>query len=290
MSLFKKKTTKEKVAEQVEPLAERAAEAGAHLGNLVKDTLSAAISWAEPRAKEAADRIQPLAIDAYDKAVPYVKDAVDKANVVAHDAVVKARPYVEDAFEKANVVAHDAVVKARPYVEDAAKRYEETADLVRDDYLPRAKRAAQAALDEARTGSGDLQTRANAVVKVSKKELAKPTKKRRRGKWLGFLVVASAGAAAAYVAWARSKPVQDPWAEAYWEDVSVPEADDEVTNKVDDVVEEPAEAVAEDEALVPEEAQPSEEELKAEELDEHIAKTREEEAAAAAGLIKDEDK
>lgn len=255
MSLFKKKSTKEKVADQVEPLAERAAEVGSQLGSLVKDSVRAAVNWAEP-----------LAADAYEKAAPYVKDAYDKANDVAHDAAEKARPLVADA----------------------TSRYEETSALVREDYLPRAKRAAHAALEEAKSGSGDLATRANAVVAASKKELAKPEKKRGLRKWVGFLAVAGAGAVAAYVAWARSKPVQDPWAEAYWEDVSVPT--DESAAKPEDS-ETPAKDKVEEQAAAHEVIQEevSEAELKEEELKEKVAKTREEEAAEAAGLI-DEDK
>ncbi|WP_406712270.1 hypothetical protein [Trueperella pyogenes] len=263
MSLFKKKTTKEKVAEQVEPLADRAVEVGAQIGSLVKDSVRAAASWAEPRAKEAVEKARPFVEDAYDRAAPYVKEA----------------------YGKANVVAHDAVQKARPIVADATKRYEETTELLREDYLPRAKRAAQAAIDEVKSGSGDLTTRANAVVTASKKELAKPEKKKRRvGKWFGFLAVAGAGAAAAYVAWARSRPVQDPWAEAYWEDVSVPADEAELKDAVEEVAEKVEDVVDE----LTDDAVPTEAELKEEELAENMAKTREEEAAEAAGILNDE--
>ncbi|MCI7306141.1 MAG: hypothetical protein MR522_07775 [Trueperella sp.] len=271
MSLFKKKSTKDKVADQVEPLAERAAEVGNQIGSLVKDSVRAAVNWAEP-----------LAADAYEKAAPLVKDAAEKA-----------RPYVKEAYDKANDVAHDAAEKARPYVADATARYEETSALVREDYLPRAKRAAQAALDEARSNSGDLTSRANAVVAASKKELAKPEKKKRGlRKWIGFLAVAGAGAAAAYVAWARSRPVQDPWAEAYWEDISVPSdepadsataagaAADATTAK------EKVEEQAAEHEVITEDV--SEAELKEEELKEKVEKTREEEAAEAAGILKED--
>lgn len=249
MSLFKKKSTKDKVADQVEPLAERAAEVGNQIGSLVKDSVRAAVNWAEP-----------LAAEAYEKAAPLVKDAAEKA---------------------------------RPYVADATARYEETSALVREDYLPRAKRAAQAALDEARSNSGDLTSRANAVLAASKKELAKPEKKKRGlRKWIGFLAVAGAGAAAAYAAWARSRPVQDPWAEAYWEDVSVPSdepadsaapagaAADATTAK------EKVEEQAAEHEVIKEDI--SEAELKEEELKEKVEKTREEEAAEAAGILKED--
>ena len=215
---------------------------GSHLGARVKDAVKAARKWAEPHVDEA---------------------------------YAKAAPLVKDAYGKANEVAHEAVDRARPYVADAAKLYEQTAHQVREDYLPRVKRAADAAVTELR--SGDL----TSAYHASKQELAKP-KKRRGRKVLGFLLVASAGAAAAYVAWARSRPVSDPWAEAYWEDVAVTDPDNTEVETGD---------MTEGEATEGEAAhvEPTEEQLKKEELSENVAKTRESEAAEAAGLL-DEDK
>lgn len=227
--LFKKKSKKDKVVDKVEPVVDKAADKASDTAttvrNVVLGALGAAFAATKPKVDKAAEKTSALAQDAY-----------GKANVVAHDAYEKARPVMQDAYGKATVAAHDAYEKARPYLEDATKNAEVAVENLRDDYIPRARRAANAALDEARSGSGDLQTRAKDVVKASRKELEKPEKKKGRGrKLLGFLVVAGAGAAAAYYAWARSKPVTDPWAEAYWEDVSVPQ------DQADEPVETPAE-------------------------------------------------
>lgn len=227
--LFKKKSKKDKVVDKVEPVVDKAADKASDTAttvrNVVLGALGAAFTATKPKVDKAAEKTSALAQDAY-----------GKANVVAHDAYEKARPVMHDAYGKATVAAHDAYEKARPYLEDATKNAEVAVENLRDDYIPRARRAANAALDEARSGSGDLQTRAKDVVKASRKELEKPEKKKGRGrKFLGFLVVAGAGAAAAYYAWARSKPVTDPWAEAYWEDVSVPQ------DQADEPVETPAE-------------------------------------------------
>lgn len=238
--LFKKKSKKDKVVDKVEPVVDKAADKASDTAttvrNVVLGALGAAFAATKPKVDKAAEKTSALAQDAY-----------GKANVVAHDAYEKARPVMHDAYGKATVAAHDAYEKARPYLEDATKNAEVAVENLRDDYIPRARRAANAALDEARSGSGDLQTRAKDVVKASRKELEKPEKKKGRGrKLLGFLVVAGAGAAAAYYAWARSKPVTDPWAEAYWEDVSVPQ------DQADEPVETPAEEDIADEVVLEE--------------------------------------
>ena len=238
--LFKKKSKKDKVVDKVEPVVDKAADKASDTAttvrNVVLGALGAAFAATKPKVDKAAEKTSALAQDAY-----------GKANVVAHDAYEKARPVMQDAYGKATVAAHDAYEKARPYLEDATKNAEVAVENLRDDYIPRARRAANAALDEARSGSGDLQTRAKDVVKASRKELEKPEKKKGRGrKLLGFLVVAGAGAAAADYAWARSKPVTDPWAEAYWEDVSVPQ------DQADEPVETPAEEDIADEVVLEE--------------------------------------
>lgn len=249
--LFKKKSKKDKVVDKVEPVVDKAADKASDTAttvrNVVLGALGAAFAATKPKVDKAAEKTSALAQDAYGKANVVAHDAYEKARPVMHDAYGKARPVMQDAYGKATVAAHDAYEKARPYLEDATKNAEVAVENLRDDYIPRARRAANAALDEARSGSGDLQTRAKDVVKASRKELEKPEKKKGRGrKLLGFLVVAGAGAAAAYYAWARSKPVTDPWAEAYWEDVSVPQ------DQADGPVETPAEEDIADEVVLEE--------------------------------------
>ncbi|NLW14322.1 MAG: hypothetical protein GX037_07290 [Trueperella sp.] len=237
---FGKKSTKDKIVDQVEPAIDNAADKASDTADKVRkvvlDALGDALAAAKPKVDKAAEKTTALAQDAYGKANVAAHDAYDRARPLMQDAYGKANVVAHDAYARANVAAHDTYEKARPYLEDATKRAEVATENLRDDYLPRARRAANAAIDEARSGSGDLQTRAKDVVKVSRKELEKPEKKKGRGrKLLGFLAVAGVGAAAAYYAWARSKPVSDPWAEAYWEDVSVPQ------DKVDEPVDTPEE-------------------------------------------------
>ena len=53
----------------------------------------------------------------------------------------------------------------------------------------------------------------------------KPKKKRRFLKVTGTLAILGGAAGAAVLLWKRSQPVEDPWAESYWEDVEVPTED-----------------------------------------------------------------
>ena len=84
-----------------------------------------------------------------------------------------------------------------------------------DDYLPRARKTAEttgtvlkAAVDAARKeldkGQGDIRS---AIVEPTPQK-----KKGRAGKVLLILGLAAAGAAAGYIAWQKTRPVEDPWA------------------------------------------------------------------------------
>lgn len=196
MAFCKKKSNKEKAEDYAAQASERANEI--------------AVKLAE-RSREAATAAIALAGAAGEKLAPVAQDAAHRVSDAAKEVSEKAKPYVDDA-----------VSKARPYIEDASAKTDETVAKVREDYLPRAKRAANAAIDEARTGSGDLTDRAQDIVKVSKKELETPEKKKKgRGrKVLGFTAIVGALGAAVYVLYQRSKPAEDPWAESYWDDLT----------------------------------------------------------------------
>ena len=64
-------------------------------------------------------------------------------------------------------------------------------------------------------------------------------KSRRALKTLGWIVVAGGAAAAAYVVWRRSQPVEDPWAEEYWADSTDDPASFTVVEEVSEEVVEP---------------------------------------------------
>ena len=117
-------------------------------------------------------------------------------------------------------VAKDAQERLEPVVHEARYR-------VVEDYIPRAQRAAVAAQAAAGT-DGTLTERAQRVAVAAKSAaLEVPVKKQKKHrvlKTLGWLAVAGAAAAGAYVVWRRSQPVEDPWAEEYWADSTEDEA------------------------------------------------------------------
>ncbi|MCI7551999.1 MAG: hypothetical protein PUK40_04120 [Actinomycetaceae bacterium] len=155
-------------------------------------------------------------------------DAVD-------DAREWAAPKLAEAAEKLAPVAQDARERVMDATSAATVRAQDAADLVRTDYLPRAKRAAGAVVAEAKGGSGDLKGRTKDIVKAARKELEKPAKKSHKVRNF-FLSVLGIGAAAGagYYLWKKSQPVEDPWAESYWEDVAMPEAAEEAVDKAKD--------------------------------------------------------
>ena len=109
-----------------------------------------------------------------------------------------------------------------------------------EDYIPRAQRVA-AASQEAAAAEGTLSERAQRVAVAAKNAaLEVPVKKKSHKvlKTLGWLTVAGAAGCAAYVLWRRSQPVEDPWAEEYWEDSeeSLGEAGEAVSEKVEETV------------------------------------------------------
>ena len=138
----------------------------------------------------------------------------------AERAALWAAPHVSKAAEEVGRRAKDAQERLEPVVHEARHR-------VVEDYIPRAQRAAVAA--QAAAGKdGTLTERAQRVAVAAKSAaLEVPVKKQKKHrvlKTLGWLAVAGAAAAGAYVVWRRSQPVEDPWAEEYWADSTEDEA------------------------------------------------------------------
>ncbi|WP_159717928.1 hypothetical protein [Actinomyces marmotae] len=116
----------------------------------------------------------------------------------AERAAEWAAPRVVRAGENVSRAAKEAQTRIEPAYSEARAR-------VVDDYLPRAQRAAEAA---------------RAAIAEAPAPVVAPKKHRcRRGlKALAWATVVTAAAGAAYIAWRRSQPVEDPWAEEYWAD------------------------------------------------------------------------
>lgn len=68
--------------------------------------------------------------------------------------------------------------------------------------------------------------RAQRAGEATRKSLVKPPKRHTFGRVVGWTLLSSVAAAAGYLLWRRSQPIEDPWAEEYWTgldaDVEVP--------------------------------------------------------------------
>src|SRR5690606_38514216 len=118
-------------------------------------------------------------------------------------------------------------------------------DRIVDDYLPRVQKAMHDAA-EAASGSGNIKDKAGKAGKAAQKALAAKPKSHRGAKTVGWILVGTAAAGTGYLLWRRTQPVEDPWAEEYWEDAtSTPDVAPEVTTvpPVEDA--EPAADIAE---------------------------------------------
>lgn len=176
---------------------------------------------AKKAARTATSRVEKLSGSAQsaaqdgiskfsDTVVPAVTEGAKEAKAKASDLVDQYLPQVQDAVHTQGEKLSDLADKLGPRAEKL--RHE-----IQDDYLPRARRTAGAT-------NAVVATAVTAAVDAARKELdkgqadikaayTKPVKKKgRAGKVLLLIALASAGAAAGYVVWQRSRPVEDPWA------------------------------------------------------------------------------
>ncbi|RPF26781.1 hypothetical protein [Georgenia muralis] len=126
-----------------------------------------------------------------------------KAEKAWRDTVKVAAPKVEAATEK-----------VRPAVDNAYER-------IVDDYLPRVSKAMHDAAEAAGKTDG-LSAKAAVAGEAARKALSQPPKKSHGVvKTLGWVLVGTAAAGTGYLLWRRSQPIDDPWAEEYWDDTTV---------------------------------------------------------------------
>ena len=161
--------------------------------------------------RKATTQAQDLVAQAgAEKIRPVATQLAAQGKDLAHQGKEWAAPRVEHAAER-----------IRPVAAEAAARAAEVKDKTVNEYLPKAKRVARAAAQAARETDGDIKTRAHAIQESAARALAEPKpKKRRLRKLTGTLALIGGTVGAAYLLWKRSQPVEDPWAEAYWEDVT----------------------------------------------------------------------
>lgn len=187
-------------------------------GKQAKALAEQGIEWASPKVESAVK-------DAVEWASPKVEAAVEWASPRIEHAwkagLEAAGPKVEEAAAKASGLTDVAAVKAKAATDTAH-------DALVDVIIPRVVAAMQeAARAAAETGSqvasaaaDKLDDVAATVVSATEQVVDSPVKKSGNvGKTIGWIAAGAATAAAGYLVWRRTKPLDDPWAEEYWEDI-----------------------------------------------------------------------
>ena len=152
-------------------------------------------------AQKAVDELQKLAAQVGPVVSEGAREARSKATDLYDQYVPEAQQKLREQGDKLS--------------QNLGPRADKLRHDVQDDYLPRARKTAEttgtvlkAAVDAARKeldkGQGDIRS---AIVEPTPQK-----KKGRAGKVLLILGLAAAGAAAGYIAWQKTCPVEDPWA------------------------------------------------------------------------------
>lgn len=146
-------------------------------------------------------------------------DAGTRAAKLAHEG----KTWVTDvAAPKVDKAVREGVKVAAPKVEAAAEKVRPAIDTAHDklvdDYIPRLQKAMQDAAKAASKEDG-LTAKASAAGKATQDALSKPPRSRRALKTVGWVLVGTVAAGTGYLLWRRTQPVDDPWAEEYWEGV-----------------------------------------------------------------------
>ncbi|MDD9207209.1 hypothetical protein PU560_12140 [Georgenia sp. 10Sc9-8] len=156
-------------------------------------------------------------------------EATRNAALLAEQGRDWATPHVAAAKAwagpRADKLWRDTVKAGAPKVEAAAERVRPAVDNARDrivdDYLPRVSRAMHDAA-EAAAKDGTVRGKASRAGRAAQKAMMEQPKKQHTGlKTVGWVLVGTAAAGTGYLLWRRSQPVDDPWAEEYWDDTTV---------------------------------------------------------------------
>ena len=173
--------------------------------------------------KISADQLRDTAQEAAQEAGKMAKSLAEQgknwATPKVESAIEWAAPRVEGAWKK-------GVEAAAPKVAVAAGKSRDAVDVAHDkivdDVIPRLIAAMEEAAKAARGGADDLQGKANAAIAAAEKVVQEQEAQSRGGnkfaKTLGWVLVGTAVAGAGVLIWRRTQPVDDPWAEEYWDD------------------------------------------------------------------------
>jgi len=176
-----------------------------------------------------AEKVRQQAIDLGHVLSEQAGKAGEMAASLAEQGKVWATGVAAPALDKA---WRDGVKVAAPkleaYAEKARPAVDSARDKLVDDYLPRVQKAMHDAA-EAAAKESNKKGKAVKAGKAAQKALATKPKKRGAGKTIGWILVGTAAAGTGYLLWRRTQPVDDPWAEEYWEDTTVTTPSGEVS-------------------------------------------------------------
>ena len=193
------------------------------------------------RAVEAGKAAAALANQGVDWATPKIAAAIDWAT-----------PRAENAWR-------EGVKAAAPKIEAAAQAVKPAVASAQEklvaDILPRLVAAADAAADAAAEAAAKAEARVDNRIDEIVQAATAAEPKSSRGKKFRWVLVGAAVAGTGYLLWKRTKPIEDPWAEEYWDDASA-----QAASEAEAAPEEPAAGEAAEEAeAAPEEPAEAEE-------------------------------
>lgn len=160
------------------------------------------------------------------------QEASKLAKTLADQGKGWATPKVEAVFDWAGPrmeqVWNRGVEATAPRVVDAADKSRDAIDVAHDrlvdDVIPRIIKAMEDAAGAAKSSSDSAHARAIAALAAAEKAAKKQqaaTKSHKAAKTFGWVLVGTAVAGAGVLIWRRTQPVDDPWAEEYWDDATV---------------------------------------------------------------------
>lgn len=175
------------------------------------------------RKKKIDAEIRDHASDAGKAAREFAEQGKDWATPKVEAAMDWAGPRVEKAW-KAGVTA------TAPKLATAAGRSRDAVDVAHDklvdDVLPKVIAALEDAAMAAKSGADNVQSQVHSAAGKAEKALKQQEKAAKGGskfgKTLGWVLVGSAVAGVGVLVWRRTQPVDDPWAEEYWDDAVAP--------------------------------------------------------------------
>lgn len=159
-------------------------------------------------AQKAVEELQKLAA----QVGPVVSEGAREARSRATELYGQYAPEAQQKLREQSDKLRD---QGEKFSQNLGPRADKIRHDVQDDYLPRARKTAEttgtvlkSAVDAARKELDKGQGSIRAAVL----EPTPQPKKSRAGKVLLILGLAAAGAAAGYVVWQKTRPVEDPWA------------------------------------------------------------------------------